>query len=514
MQAQRRFAFVFFLGGLLSTALLPDLAQSRPLRIIHTNDLHSHLDHARDRGRGSYAAVKATIDQLKWESTQQGVDTLVLDGGDFTEDSSYYLAGKGLESWRAMGAMGYDAVTLGNHDWLAGSKDLDDVVGRAAPPFALLGANFIFTWDQKNLVKHMRQYVEFKKAGARIAVYGLTTDDWEYSWMAEPGFVHNPIYTAQEDLPALRSRNDYVIALTHLGVSTDKFLAQNTREIDLIVGGHSHTTLKEFKTAKNRDGKLIPIVQSGMHGEHVGDLLVDVEPGKPLQVLSYRLVEVYSSGPQDAAMVKVAQHAREALDREFGAEWLREVIGTAEVPLENAYYKEKDTAWSSFVADAIRETGKADAAVDATQFEGMDQPAGPITREQLFILYPRVFEFSKPRGWTVWTTSIKGWVLKIALQKVISDGMPILTSGITYDVTPSGGANNFRINGQPIVGTRSYKIAMPEGILRGAFGLSKALKIVFSKAHDTGVSIWEATEKKLRREGVIKALSPSRQAGN
>src|SRR5690606_30627910 len=108
---------------------------------------------------------------------------------------------------------------------------LDDVVGRASPAFTLLGANFIFTWSEKNLVKHMRQYAEFRRAGARIAVYGLTTDDWEYSWMPDPGFIYDPVYTALEDMPAIRSRNDFVIALTHLGVGADKLLARRVNGI-------------------------------------------------------------------------------------------------------------------------------------------------------------------------------------------------------------------------------------------------------------------------------------------
>ena len=161
-------------------------AVARPLQIIHTNDLHSHLDHANDPGRGSYAAVKATIDRIKWEAMNQGIDTLVLDAGDFLEDSQYFLADHGAYAWKAMNAMGYDAVEIGNHDWIAGLKDLDRAVGAAKPAFAFLGANFLYGWDSTNLVKYMRPSFETKRAGARIAVYGLATDDPFFAWAVAP----------------------------------------------------------------------------------------------------------------------------------------------------------------------------------------------------------------------------------------------------------------------------------------------------------------------------------------
>jgi 5'-nucleotidase/UDP-sugar diphosphatase len=479
---------------------------ARPLQIIHTNDLHSHLDHSSNPSRGGYAAVKAVIDQLKWDARNQGIETLTLDAGDFTEDSQYYLADNGLQAWKAMDAMGYDAVTIGNHDWLAGPHFLDQVVGQAKPSFAFLGANFIFDGAYNNLTKYMRQWIEVVRGGAKIAIYGLTTDDSMYSWMSDPGFVYSPEWEAQEDLSKLRARNDYVIALTHLGVGADKHLVRRVNGLDLIVGGHSHTTLPEPVIEKDPSGRTVPIVQTGMHGQYVGDLLVDVEPGKPIQILHYRLVPVYSDGPQDDAMAKVVKQARERLDADYGSAWLHEVVGSSEVPLENAYYKETPTVWSDFLGESMRAVGEAEATIDVTQFEGFDQPSGPITREELFVLYPRIFEFSERYGYTVWTAFIRGWVIEFALKKAFSSGLPLNLVGITCDVDAQGNAKNFKINGSPIVSMRNYKIAMPEGIVRGAFGISKLLKVVIKNAYDTKIPIWFATEQHLKQVGgVIKA---------
>lgn len=497
--------------GSITAALLMSSAPARAtlLQIIHTNDLHSHMDHAMDPSRGSYAAVKATIDQLKWNARTQGIDTLTLDAGDFTEDSQFYLADQGVQAWKAMDAMGYDAVEIGNHDWLAGPVFLDEEVGKAQPSFAFLGANFLFPWSSKNLVKYMRQWLETTRAGVKIAIYGLTTDDMQYSWMASPGMIYNPEWRAKEDLPKLTARNDFVIALTHLGVAADKSLVSHVKGIDLVVGGHSHTALQQAVVVKNPAGKSVPIVQAGMHGNFVGDLLVDVEKGKPLQILRYQLVPVYSGGAKDAAMTQVVQQTRDRLNSDYGAAWLSEVVGYSEVPLENAYYKDNPTVWSDFVGESIREAGNADAAIDVTQFEGFDQPAGPITREQLFVLYPRIFEFSERYGYTVWTTEVQGWVLQFAMQEAFSQGMPLSPVGITADVDDQGNSKNFKVNGQPLVSTRNYKIAMPEAIARGAFGITKYLHLLLKGARDTQVPIWFANEEHLKAiGGVIKAPQP------
>src|SRR6185312_7349897 len=109
---------------------------------------------------GSYAALKTHIDALKKAAQDQGIDTLVLDAGDFTEGTQMFLADKGEASWRVMNELGYDAVTVGNHEYLMGQDDLDRIVGDVKPKFNLLCANFEVWDDLKNLPKYLKPYVE------------------------------------------------------------------------------------------------------------------------------------------------------------------------------------------------------------------------------------------------------------------------------------------------------------------------------------------------------------------
>lgn len=494
----------FCVSALAILAGLP--AHAQLLRIIHTNDLHAYFERSEHPAMGGYAAVKATIDRLRAESQAQGIETLVLDAGDFSEGSEFYLAGNGEMAWRAMDTMGYDAVTIGNHDWLMGPRDLDGLVGKVRPSFAFLGANFYHDPSQENLDRYMKPSVELVRAGARIAILGLTTSDFVFNWRVDEGFVTKPVAEAKKRIPELKSRNDFVIALTHIGIKGDKKLVKKTEGLDLVVGGHSHTVLHEPVYVQDKSKKSVPIVQTGEHGEHVGDLLIDLVPGKPLQVLRYELVPIRADGPKDPMMAALVREARHQLENQYGRDWLGEIVGHAAVPLRRQHSM-APTPWSKLAADAIREAGNADMALDIPAFSGRGQFPGPITREQIFALYPRMFDFKDRFGWTVWTTDIRGGLLEAALKESIKFKVAYTTSGVTYDVKEKLGllwVTNVRVGGKKIDPHKLYRVALPEGIARGALEIHESLKYIFKNAHNTETPIWFAIEDKIRRIGVVK----------
>ncbi|MCM2280124.1 MAG: bifunctional metallophosphatase/5'-nucleotidase [Oligoflexia bacterium] len=504
-----------FSTSALLIALLSLLVEAstwaRPLQIIHTNDLHSHLEKGDSDHTGGYAAVKGVIESLKARAAEQGIETLVVDAGDFSEGNAFFFADHGRESWRLIDAMGYDAVTLGNHDWLIGTRQMDEIIASIRPRTPLLGANVEVWQSVPALREHLRPAIETTRAGARIAIVGLTTDELIYSWRVDKGRITPPIEKARELVPALRDRNDFVIALSHLGYKKDRKLAYQVPGIDLIIGGHSHTALTRPAIQKNYEGRKVPIVQTGSHGEFVGDLVVDVVKGKPLKVLSYRLVPVFRDGPRDPEMETRVSGARHSLEQRYGTDWLYETIGHSEVPIERPLHG--PTRWGQLSAETLHETAGTDLSLDIGEFYGVSQPAGPVTRETLMQFYPRVFDIHRSSGWTIWRVQAPGWLLRLVLTEAVKMRQYIITAGLTYQIKTNDQGeprvSKIRVNGRKLVDTQQYSVAVSEGLGRGGQELSALLRLIF-EPEDTGVPFWSALERKIRAEGgVIRERAPA-----
>ena len=417
--------------------LFASSARAQQLEIIHTNDLHSHFESGDDESRGGYAAVKATMDRLKAEAQASGIETLTLDAGDFSEGSPFYMANNGEDSWRIVQEMGYDAITIGNHDWLVGPDQMNAIAAAVNPQTPLLSANLKVESRFGALNKYIIPHVEFTRAGVHIGVVGLSTDDIDYSWRITDGKIESPNDVGKSEVDELRLRNDIVIALTHLGVDADQSLAAHVAGIDVIVGGHSHTVLEEPVWVKDPEGRQVPIVQTGAHGDYVGDLLIDYEPGQPVKILHYRLVPVFKSWAQDATMLARVAAARRDLEKKYTPQWLYEVLGVSDAPWESP--QEHPTPWGNLYVDAIREAVGADLGLDDSEFFGGNQPAGPITRETIMSFYPRTFDLTHPLGWTVWTIKVPGWLLDAVLHETVGTASFFNLSNCEFDVKDENG---------------------------------------------------------------------------
>lgn len=499
MKPRQIFLSVFTLA-ISSTFLM-----GRPLQIIHTNDLHSQLFHATDPDRGGYLAIKTIIERLKKNAAADGIDSIVLNAGDFSEGSQYYLADHGRAIYRALKALGMDAVTLGNHDWLMGPKSLDAILRSSDVSLPLVGANIRFPRKYTALSRAIQPYISIRKAGLSIAVLGLTTDSFLYEWRNEGGSIDSPIHSANQLLPRLKKRHDLVIALTHIGLKADQRLASSTYGIDVIVGGHSHTVMSQPAIVSNWLGQSVPIVQAGQHGEWVGRLLLDVEPGQAARVIDYGLIPVLQKDvAYDKEVSLSLADARRQLNEEYGDRWLSDPIAQSEVPLDTS--PNRFTVWGAIVAQTLREAANAEIGISMPSYYGLSQPAGPITREQLFVLYPRMFDLENRFGYTVWKTKTLGLFIKTALERVMATDYALHVDGMSFDVVEKDGKRsikNLRVAGKPFQWWKSYSIAFPEGFLRAALTITQALEAIFPGSKDTGQSLWLALAEKVQRMKVI-----------
>lgn len=284
MQSRRSFLRHTALGsGLLLAGGFPYEAlagdQQTRLTILHTNDVHSRLepfpmDGSRYQGLGGVAARAAVIEQIRREEKH----VLLLDAGDIFQGTPYFNLYKGEPEIKAMSMMGYDAVTMGNHDFDAGVEGFARQLPHAN--FPVLTANYDFKHTE---LEHKTQpYHIFKKGDLKIGVFGLGIQLWGLVPKEAFGKTKylDPLPIAKEMSEQLKKKKncDMVICLSHLGYQyssnkiSDCVLAKETEHIDLIIGGHTHTFLDQPALLKNAIGKEVIVNQVGWAGIRLGKL--------------------------------------------------------------------------------------------------------------------------------------------------------------------------------------------------------------------------------------------------
>ncbi|MEC7182172.1 MAG: metallophosphoesterase [Bdellovibrionota bacterium] len=540
--------------------------QAKLVQILHTNDLHSYLESTiKDPKKGGYATLKGLIDRERMRALKSGIPTLVLDAGDFLEGNLFFLSDGGKQVMKVMNQMGYDAVVLGNHDWLMGTRQMDNYLKEVSPNFPLLAANFSAKDNFTVIQKTLKPQKTFNIDGMKISILGLTTSELFYRWANDQGKISSPIRAGKKWAKRLKKDgSDFVIALTHLGLNIDKELAEKA-DLDLVVGGHSHTALykpvfvdkKERRSRSNdKDNdkdedkekgnrKLVPIVQAGSHGQYLGRLIVDLKKGRDkepntLKVLSYKLLPVLKEKTRPNLKVDTeVKRSRKKLEREFGKEWLFGEIGYSDTSLEIS--SSHLTPLGAYLVGVMRERVGADVGLDSPAFFGTFLPEGPLSRASLFNIYPRIFGLQDRFGWHIWKAKVKGSVLKNFIKFTMSSKMPILFSGVQFDIVDKDGVTltpkelikkldeinwgktkypktkdflmfgfdkkfklkNFKINGEKLERGKYYKVALSEGFAAGSLGTTSAIKLFLKDMEPTPFTMWDTLSEGIERLGFL-----------
>ena len=266
----KRFSFVI----LFSFLLLASKAQQKhfSLTILHTNDTHSQLETCNYKNWNNVGGVlrrSAFIDEMRTKDSC----LLLLDAGDFSQGTPYFNMFKGRAEIRLMNIMGYDAATLGNHEF---DNGLDTLAARIKEAnFPVVCANYKF--KHKAMQKYVKPYVVIEKNGVRIGIFGLSPDvtGLVSASVTAGAYYQDPVASAQYAIKQLKKQKcDVIICLSHLGYQSDKptqeacdvELAKHiAADVDIIIGGHTHAFLKKADTSNG-----IPIVQTGCKGINVG----------------------------------------------------------------------------------------------------------------------------------------------------------------------------------------------------------------------------------------------------
>ena len=254
---------------------------AQDLTILHLNDTHSHIEPERlgeINGHGGIIEQAIYISEVRQEMGKKNV--LLLHAGDFSQGTSYFTELKGQIEIDNLNAMGYDVVTIGNHEFDNGMSALAKRLEQLDCP--VVCANYDFTGTP--LADVIKPYTIVKKAGKKIGVIGVLTDvSTVVDKTLNAGLeFQNPIPIVQKHVDYLRNEKgcDLIICLTHLGdkgskskgAIIDQDLVAGTTGVDIVVGGHAHTELDEMQVWKNAAGEDVVYVTDGGWGLEVGRL--------------------------------------------------------------------------------------------------------------------------------------------------------------------------------------------------------------------------------------------------
>lgn len=268
------------------------------LVILHTNDWHSHIDpfdenHKRYPGQGGASRRAALIAKIR--ETHKNV--LLLDSGDIFQGTPYFNFYGGELEFKLMSEMGYDYATLGNHDFDAGIDGLVKQLPHA--DFQFLNANYGF--EQTALAGKVEPYAITQRGKFQIGIFGLGIKlDGLVPQKLCDGIVYNdPIENANKTAKLLKDKGcNLIICLSHLGYSYksgkigDVQLAKLSSNIDLILGGHTHTFLGSPQSFSNKDGNEIFINQTGWAGLNLGRIDYETSSLKSANIKGFSTLKI------------------------------------------------------------------------------------------------------------------------------------------------------------------------------------------------------------------------------
>ncbi|WP_299103174.1 bifunctional UDP-sugar hydrolase/5'-nucleotidase [uncultured Winogradskyella sp.] len=269
-----------------------DSSKITKITILHTNDVHSHIDpfgpdDGRNANKGGVARRATLVESIR----QENPNTLLLDAGDIFQGTPYFNYYGGELEFKLMSMLKYDLATIGNHDFDNGIDGLYAQIPHA--DFEFVSANYDFS--NTVMDTHVKPYKILIKDGIKIGVFGLgiKLEGLVDKKMYKETVYHDPIEKAQDMSRILKEEEkcDLVICLSHIGYNyknkpnkvSDLKLARATKDIDLIIGGHTHTFLPKPTIEKNSVGKNVLVNQVGCYGLYLGKVDFYFNSGKNIK---------------------------------------------------------------------------------------------------------------------------------------------------------------------------------------------------------------------------------------
>ncbi|MCL0034592.1 5'-nucleotidase C-terminal domain-containing protein, partial [Dehalococcoidia bacterium] len=466
------------------------------ITILHTGDLHGHLDPFKpwraEEYIGGIARIATLVNQIRAEEP----NTILLDAGDTIHGTNLANLLKGESVIAAMNAIGYTAMVVGNHDFNYGLGVLQERAEQAK--FPILGANVQYKIGES--VPFLPPYTIVEVGGLGIGIIGLVTTDTPI--VTHPRNVEDlefldPVTVTREIVEQIGPQVDLIVLLAHMGSAEEGPVLMEVPGIAVSVSAHTHEERVE------QIGNTI-LVDSGEHGKVLGRLDIVVKDGTVID-FSQEFLPITPAIEEDADVNAVLTPYRE----EVGIA-LAEVIGEAEVVLdgEREDIRSKETNLGNLVADVIRERTGADIAIQNGGGIRASIDIGPITLEEIFVVLP----FDN----YIVALELTGEAIWQALENGVSDESPTgafpQVSGMSFAFDPARPSGEriveVTVGGEPINLDRTYIVATNCFLAGGGdkYTMLKEAEVVL----ETGDFLRDAVAAYIREQGTVRPIIEDR----
>jgi 2',3'-cyclic-nucleotide 2'-phosphodiesterase (5'-nucleotidase family) len=468
------------------------------LTVLYFNDLHGHLVPFTRQGDstavGGAARMASLIRRVRRENDSLGRPTLLLNGGDVFQGTPLSSVFKGQPDFEFMNMVGVDAMVLGNHEFDFGLEVLERRLNEAR--FPILAANV----RRKGAgTAFVRPYVlRTLSNGVRVAMLGLLTDDTPETTdpinVAPLEFV-DPSLTAARYVPALEDSADLILCLSHSGVRTDRELADEFEDIDVIVGGHDQILIQ--RPLEEDD---VLITQAEGYGLYLGRLDLQVHEDE-VELFGDTLYPITDDLPDDPQVAAMVDSYTRRLDAELGR-----TIGELATTLEGerSIVRKLPSNFGTLLATLMMERTGADLAVINAGSIRAPIPAGPVSLGDIIQALPfrnHLMTVQLPEA-----EIERMLAFSLEQRKHTDSGGFLQSAGITYEMT-DGGPAAIRIGTELLDPLKVYTVAITDFLYHGGDGYD-VFQRVGRNATDTGILLAEALADHIREHSPLSVQQP------
>ena len=444
----------------LASSIVPEM-QAQHLVILSTNDTHSQIDPSTD-DMGGILRRRAAFDKVRSENEH----VICVDAGDVVQGTVFFSLYRGEVEYACLDSLGYDINILGNHEFDNGLDELADYYSRLHT--TPLSANYDFSGTK--LENIFKPYTIRDIDGKKVAFVGINVEP--------AGLISTKNYIGMRYIPCDKVADatahylksvlgvDFVVMITHIGYESidagapvDPVIVANSHDIDLLIGGHSHTLIKPEMAEShvtNADGKSIVIGQNGKSGKYIGRYDVNLATGEVV----YSQIAIDKSLDADAArytdMNRWLNRYREGVDS-----LMNNVIGKSNRTMVN-----REIAAQNWLTDAVLEilpgisgVKKIDAVIMNKGGIRADMPKGDVTEGLMMSMFPFDNRFV--------VMELSGADLLEALNVMASRGGDAVSKGLKVEFNKDGKVTSAKLNGKKIDPKKSYVIGTIDYLANG-----------------------------------------------